>query len=447
MSWQGRLKLNADESDVVSVDGPLRIAERRDGVLRSWTVTPQPDGSLKREYRVGDQPQALDAEGQLWLKRMLTKAAEVGLSPQQRAERRLAQGGVPALLADIDAADGDFTKRQRIEGALSVLPAAQQRDGAIVQALLQRASTMDSAFERRNTLQALAPHLLVADQPALLAAAQSMDSDFERAQLLSDLAPRLAADAATQAAWLQAARAIDNDFERRRAIEAQLRQAQGDWRATLLEASSGMDSAFEQRHALDAVLGRLDGSDTALRLRLLTLSMQVQSDHEASSLLQDVMKTEGQSPEVLAAVLARAGHIDGSHERLQVLLAVAPQLPANCKWLTAAPRAACPRTSAARRSRRWIAEDRSEARPEADADQQRVDLQLADFVAVALDVGAELDLLHIDVEQPAAAHRDVEAGAHGQAEAAAAGRGVQRLLHGRHELHRREEGRVHARPT
>jgi beta-lactamase regulating signal transducer with metallopeptidase domain len=326
LHWQGKAVFSDTDDDVLSLEGPLLFRERRGDTQREWSVQPVAAG-LQREYRVNGQlMNTPDAEGQTWIAAMVALAVESTVPATTRARQLYQRQGLDGLLQFLAKAGNEHQRVQRISAVLAVLPEAE-RPADLAERLLGLAQQIDSDFEQRHALQTIGNGLVLSDAQwvLLLKQAEGIGSDFELSELLAALARRLPASADVLAAWSQAVAGIDSDFEQRRAMEAQL-QAGAAWLQPVLESAQAISGDFEQRQLLQALVGR---APLDMLPRLAAASTRIGGDFEQRSLLVELLQRPGLDSGTLQAVLAASKDVDGSFERLQVLLALAPQLPAD----------------------------------------------------------------------------------------------------------------------
>ncbi len=207
---EGRVNFNDAEDDVQTLTGTLVVREREGGLACEMKLTSAGEGRIRRDYRVGGEPATLDNAGRRWWARAAQRMAETLIDPDVRAQKRFAQGGFDAVLADVEKATDDFTRRRRIEATLrrqSPVPVAVQ------DRLIAATAGLQGAFERREALSAIARQPLAeVQQLAWLAAVAGIDGDFERREALGVLAPRLLLRPVVLAAWSEALGRIGGDF-------------------------------------------------------------------------------------------------------------------------------------------------------------------------------------------------------------------------------------------
>ncbi len=324
----GKISFNAAEDDVQSLVGTLSLRERNAGLSREMRLAAKPDGTIERSYRESGQPAEFGPEARQWWGQMVARIAADLTPPEQRARALFERGGIEAVLADAEKPLEDFPRRRRIEAAMQLKPVA-----AALDRLIAVATRIGGDFERREALHSLlrgSVALAAPQQIAVLKAIAGMDSDFEQREALAALAPQLSREADVLAAWGTALAHIGGDFELRGAIEQQLRQA-GPSDAALLQvaltAVGRLQGDFERREALSAVARQMRGDEAELVAAYARAAAAIPGAFERREALMGLLGREHLQRAGLADVLAALNGIDG-FERLQVLKRVTERLPA-----------------------------------------------------------------------------------------------------------------------
>jgi hypothetical protein len=257
--YTGDLTFNADETDVESLPGTLTIRESRDGLSRRIEIKADGKGGQIRRYWLNGESTPIDASAQIWLTEQIGLIAESAQGSEPRARRLLTQGGLDAVLADIDKAKEAFVRRSRVEGLLATGPQSDET----ISRLIALIADMGDDFQRRTALTALLEHRTLGptQQRELLAAIDGFHGDFERRQVLQAIAPQLSHDASVLDAWQEAVKGIGGDFERRTAIVALLEEGSVDRELSLrvLGAIEGVSGDYERAQMLVALAEHMPG--------------------------------------------------------------------------------------------------------------------------------------------------------------------------------------------
>ncbi|MBW8847522.1 MAG: M48 family metalloprotease [Burkholderiales bacterium] len=321
----GKVTFTEAEDDVQTLAGKLVVREREGGLTREMALKSMGDGRVEREYRVGRDSQPLDEAGRQWWTKAVQRMAEAMTDPLTRAKKLYAKGGMDAVLADVERAGEDLSRRQRIDAAVRLdqpLPSSAQ------DRLIAATNGLHGGFERREALSVIARLPLAEPQQlAWLAAVAGTDGDFERREALAAIAPRLLTTPAVLSAWIQALGHIGGDFELRSAIETQVAATpQPAVLAAALQAAARLQGDFEKRETLAAVARRLGGGETELVQAYTRLAGGIQGGFEKREALVALLDRGALGQAGLEQVIAMAEHMDGDFERLQVLLRVADKL-------------------------------------------------------------------------------------------------------------------------
>ncbi|MFG6469238.1 M56 family metallopeptidase [Roseateles sp. BYS87W] len=323
----GELSFNDAEDDVETLTGRIVVRERAEGLSREMTLVAEPGGGIQRSYRVGGEPAVLDDAGRRWWAQAVQRMAESLVAPEVRARKRFAQGGFEAVLADVERARDGHERGRRIR---ATLPLQQPLPAAVQDRLIAAAASIDSAFEKREALAAIARQPLAeAQQLAWLGAVAGIDSDFDRREALEAMTPQLLPQPAVLAAWGEVLARMGSDFEQRTAITAQVdAHPQPAVLAAALRAVTHLQGDFERREALGAVARQLQGDEAELVAAYAQAASGIAGGFERREALSQLLDRPRLTPAGLERVLASAEAMDGGFDRLQVLLRVAEKLTA-----------------------------------------------------------------------------------------------------------------------
>ncbi|KFN50696.1 M56 family metallopeptidase [Arenimonas composti] len=323
---RGEVRVSADDRRIEGLgDGAFfEYSRRRDGVEHAVVLRRSGD-ALVQEFEVDGESRPFDSEGRAWLAAELPALLrETGLNALQRGVRLLAEGGTPALLAEIAGLRVDHVRRAYLE----VLFANAPLDAAQWAQAMDRVTGIGSDFERRLCLHAaLAQATTPARRAGVFDAAAGIASDFELAELLIEAAkqPPVAAELG---AWQRAVAALDSDFELRRVLDASLEHARGDRRVVLaaLEAAERFSSDFELRQLLETAAPAAR-TDAALRARWLQRAGGLGSDFERRSALTALIDVDHVDIDVADGVLVALAGVRSDFEAAVVLTELAGRMP------------------------------------------------------------------------------------------------------------------------
>jgi len=337
----GDIAFTPAEDDVQSLSGKATLQEKRDGVLRRIVFESEPGGVVKRTYSVDGKTVPFDAEGRRWLAAALPSVIrETSINYMQRIKRIHANGGTDAVLTEIGKIETGFARGRYIEG-LSKLASLDEKQ---LLRLIAAIEPIDSDFERRGALNAIATHqnLGTTAQIGAINAVAKMKSSFEQRSALVTLTPKLAADPAVSQAWLSAAAKIDSDFELRAAIDALAKREPlaPIYLDAMIEATLLLDSDFEHGAALNAI-GRHMTTATAAQIAAFMKSAQkIDSDFERKNVLTSFVNRNPLDKNGLLAVLQAMDGMGSDFEIRTVLTTVAKRMPADSELVSRYRRAA-----------------------------------------------------------------------------------------------------------
>jgi len=358
---EGDIEFTSDFRDVARMDrdARLRFEETEGRTSRSLEITADAGGSPSYTYRVDREERPFDAEARAWYEAMLLQVfRRAGFMARERVAALLREGGVPAVLRELDALDSDFVftaySRELLDQAgdltdaqaLDVVERARERvdsdfylseilkafaedhldSGAMLDAYLGAAGRIDSDFYRSEVLKvALGRGGLTGDQVgATVAAASSMDSDFYLSEVLTAVASQYVLSPAIRDRYLDAVSSIDSDFYRSEVLGALLARndLSGAELAVVLRAVGEMDSDSY----VDGVLARIPAEALeadALVDAYVDVCAGIDSDHYRAQALGRLVQREGLSDGQLTDLIHAAAGMDSDFYKAQVLSEVA----------------------------------------------------------------------------------------------------------------------------
>jgi hypothetical protein len=291
VKYRGSFELNDDDTDIVKMSPGSYVRMGDGGWVRGHSVEFSADGSgaITRKYFVGSSERPFEPEGREWLSKALPRFVRMsGFNAKARAARILRNGGVPALLREIELIQGSYAKK-------------------VYYAELLKSAELDPATARRVLEQA----------------AREITSDYELASLLIEGSAQLVRDEATRTAYLQAAQTLESDYEQNRVLTNLVKR--GSMTPALLggvlETSQDLESDYEAASLLVTLVERYPIDDTS-RQAFFAAVADIDSSYERGRVLKELLKRTDVPPSVLLDVLNEAGRI-GGYEGSQVLLAAA----------------------------------------------------------------------------------------------------------------------------
>ncbi len=323
----GQVRFNAQDTAVESLGSGARVSceETVGGETRKVEYTGSGTALQTRYWRNGTE-QALDADGQAWIARIVPQLLrEAAIDVEGRVARLHARGGTDAVLSEVALIRSDYAKGRY----LAELLRTQKLAGAELDRALQQVSKMGSDYEKRQVLSAVLASQEVGRTQwlAVMSTVADIGSDYERSQLLVDSARRVAGDDELRAAWLKASAETGSDFERRRSLEALLGESRTDTALVeIMDAGSSIGSDFELRELLSRV-ARKAGDTNTIAAPYAKTAKRLGSDFERREALVALVRAGTLKRDGALAVLDAASGIGSDFECGTVLVEVARHLP------------------------------------------------------------------------------------------------------------------------
>jgi len=331
---RGTVQFNDAEDDLTGVLGSLEVVDKRNGHVHHLQMQSEEGKPTTRLYeRDGQAVTTLNEEDRAWLADVVELIVQATVSADEQVKRLLARGGVDAVLARIDKQKSDASRSALIRALMK----SGTQTGATLDHLLAATSALQSDYERRGALQALAgQNMNEAQQLLWLQRTTEIGSDYECREALNSIAPQLLDKPEVLAAWMAARAAIHSDFEARSAIETLMSQGKASPTlvSTALSATTELGSDFEHRSALEAVARRMDAADAQQALAYTTSAARIGSDFERREALVKLVDTGKLQRDGYGAVLGATEGMGSDFEVKTVLEAVAAHMPADADLIS-----------------------------------------------------------------------------------------------------------------
>lgn len=319
---EGDIEFNDDFTDVdrMDRDGRFSIEEQDGRVQRRLDITPASGGRPEYAYSVDRKDQAFDGAARDWYRGMLTQLfRRTGFMAHERARAILQQGGVPALLRELDQLSSDYGFATYVQ---ELLKQADLSDAQAMDVVKRARDRVESDYYMASILQAFAPKHLTSDEMVdqYLAAASTMDSDYYRAAVLGTALKRGDLSTRQVGSILRAASGMDSDYYIATVLTevAQQYKLAPDMRTVYLKAVTSMDSDYYRSTVLGALMKRNDLTQDELAM-ILEAAATISSATYATNVLDEVASRDLSSDELRAAYLQVAVGLESDYHRAQAL--------------------------------------------------------------------------------------------------------------------------------
>jgi beta-lactamase regulating signal transducer with metallopeptidase domain len=370
IKWTGAFRISDDDKDIVWVEAGKTVQVSDGAWLMSTGVEVKglADGKVEHAYYRNGFTRPYEPEGREFLATMLLKVVRVsGFGAESRVERFLKQGGVNAVLAEIDLLQGDYARRVYYSELLkqAKVPPAEltrimakagetirsdyelaslvvtalgstQGDEAARVGVIDATKTIGSDYEMRRALTAaLTEPMTPKVSAAVLAAAVNIQADYERATFLIDVAKKGGLSPATKTAYFDLVKGIRSSYEQGRVLRSvsAMPNMTDDVMSDAVKASQTMAGDYERRQFLSASIARQPV--TARNAGdVIQSAAGIKSDNERATLLVDLAKKGGVTNETAAAFFPLVASMTSSYEQRRVLQAVLASAPLSEPVLT-----------------------------------------------------------------------------------------------------------------
>jgi hypothetical protein len=358
VKWTGSFRISDDDKDIVWVEAGKSVTVSDGSKLFSTGVEVKglADGKVERTYFRNGFGRAFEPEGREFLAAMLQKIVKrSGFGAETRVERFLKQGGVPAVLAEIETLQGDYARRvyyrelfkqakvspaeltkivsrasetiqsdYELTSLLITALAQVQGDEAARVAVIGATKTIGSDYEMRRALSAaLTPSMSAKTSAAVLEAAAGIGGDYERARLLIEIAQKGGLTPATKGAYFDLVKTLRSSHEQSRVLRsvAALPNVPEDVIADAVKSSQAISGDYERRQVLAQSIARQPVTSKSAG-DVIQAAAGIRSDNEQATLLVDLVRRGGLTDETAGSFFPVVASMTSSYEQRRVLQAV-----------------------------------------------------------------------------------------------------------------------------
>lgn len=319
----GAIEFTDDDSDVKSLSpgGHFRIEGGSWLSGRAYDVKADSAGNLTKTYSVGMSTKPMDAEGRVWLARLMPQMIrDSGVGAERRVARILRQGGPPAVITEIGLIHSDGSKRIYIEQlfAQASLNTEQLKESA----RLIRGISSDG--DKAQVLTTVDEKYFNADlRGNLFDAVASISSDGDKRRVLSDILNKDAGNTDTLLSVARTAEHISSDGDKAQVLVqmAEPYRATGGVAMAYFEATKSVSSDGDHARVLLAMLAA-HGDNRDTLARVLRSAQKISSDGDKARVLKEAVVRYSDDETIRKAFIDAANSIssDGDHQQVLVVL-------------------------------------------------------------------------------------------------------------------------------
>lgn len=287
IEFEGDFELSDDDSDIIEISrgGYFEISRSVFGNKRRVVIEADNNGNLIKDYYVGRDKVDFDSEGREWLAEVLpgiVRSTTIG--SESRVNRFYRQGGVEAVMDEVEELKGDYLKSHYIRLLL----------------------------ERRGLTSDEVSHVLEE-------ASREVDSDHYLSEILMDNEDLFFADEESLEAYIEASEAIDSDHYRsqvlRNALESE--KISGDLLSMILRSAEDIGSDHYLSEVLKETLEERELTDELIQ-ELIKSARTIGSDHYQSALFREALEHERISEKSYWEIIDAAGDISSDHYKTEL---------------------------------------------------------------------------------------------------------------------------------
>jgi beta-lactamase regulating signal transducer with metallopeptidase domain len=323
--WTGQFRLSDDERDIAWVQEGATVT-----ISDGWVFTDRvelrgvPGGQVARTFYRSGVERPFEVEAQAFLSTAVQRMIRAGMFATERVTRLLKQGGVDAVLADVERLQTDSSHVRRVYYS-ALIDQADLTSAQLAQLLDRVRSSMTSDHERGVLLAQVLRERSITDEQRVLVArvAGALKSDHEQRRVLTAVVDVASLSPALVTAVLDAARTVDSSHERSMVLRvlAEKGGVTGQTSKQFMDAVTTMTSSHEQRQVL-AVVAAESGAAKGVAAPVIVAAGSISSSHEKSQVLLDLIAKGAVIDDTATAFFPAVDSITSPYERSRVLKAL-----------------------------------------------------------------------------------------------------------------------------
>jgi hypothetical protein len=288
---RGKIELTDDDKDVKSLsdDGYLEIEKTAFGSRRTIVIESLGGGKMKKEYYEGRTKMDWETNGKAWLAEILpglVRSSTIGA--EGRVDRFFRKGGAPAVLAEFENLEGDYTKAHY---------------GKLL----------------------LAKNIPATEIPKVITTlAESISSDYYLSSLLKDSMEKLLVSKEAGDAFFKASEKIESDYYKSVVLKEALQKysASPEQVKSILKSATSIESAYYLAVVLNSLLDETNVKEESMA-ELMQVSKKINSDYYRADVLSKAIQKKNISKSAMKTAVEAVAEVNSDYYKSNVFNAMA----------------------------------------------------------------------------------------------------------------------------
>ena len=326
----GKFTFADDLSDIASLapGATMTIKETNGRTVRKLEIS-SVGGAIQRKFSLNGVSSPFGENERRWLADILLAVERrTGFSAGTRVPRLWENGGVKAVLAEVEAMTGSYAKRIYLDALFDL---GIDLDGPTLARIIRTTGTaFDSDYERRLVLSRM-PSQKFMDENAWNAFAEAvarMSSDYEKRLVITQAFDKGQLSASVAAKLLNSVSSMKSSYEIGQILKGPaLNYATSSVsRPAYIAAVRKMGSDYELRQVLVALVDQAAATPGAIA-DLLAPASTIQSDYELGQVIVSFARRGSLSMEAVNTLTRLAGAMKSDYEKHRALKALISSTP------------------------------------------------------------------------------------------------------------------------
>lgn len=324
LEYRGKIIFTDDETDVkyISPGGFLKFSKRSFGNKRIIILEGESNNGINREYREGSKELPFEPDGRKWMASVLPEIIRTtGIGAEERAKKFYANGGIDALLKEIDMLPTNYVRRIYYDASFKI-PALKTNDMEVL--VSDAGENITSSYELSQILTNNSEAIGKDDQTvaAAMNVAKDIGSSYEQSKIFKHYLTKVNLNASNKALIINHVREIGSSYEQSRVLQAVIEADLTKENINLVfNEVEHINSSYEQSKILQLLISKQPVADLDLNKLLETVD-KISSSYEQAKVLTQLINAAQLNSSQIIIVAKGAKLISSSNEQSKLLQSI-----------------------------------------------------------------------------------------------------------------------------
>jgi hypothetical protein len=324
LEYRGKIIFTDDETDVkyISPGGFLKFSKRSFGNKRIIILEGESNNQINREYREGSKELPFEPDGRKWMASVLPEIIRTtGIGAEERAKKFYANGGIDALIKEIDMLPTNYVRRIYYDASFKI-PGLKTKDMVVL--VNDASENITSSYELSQILTNNSEVIGKNDQAvaAAMNVAKDIGSSYEQSRVFRHYLTKVAINSTNKALVIKNVREIGSSYEQSKVLQAIIEADLSKENVNLVFTEvEHISSSYEQSKVLQLLISKQTTADLDVNKLLETVD-KISSSYEQAKVLTKLINSARLNSSQIIAISKGAKIISSSNEKSKLLQSI-----------------------------------------------------------------------------------------------------------------------------